>query len=166
MYQDMINAFKGRRKKYSEELIAKGIFSQDFDITSRKDESKIIRYENNIAYRIFRNIITIPRQGIVRGCGIFLLLEFLVLLGAFITEVYPSELWRIVNMSFKIAGYLCLGVVLGFIFLVLHILDAFGRFFRWFDNLMDAFVNEGIPALLNIFEWMLFWWSIKILLGS
>ncbi len=172
MYQDMIKAFNKRIKKHSEELIAKGIFSQDFDITSQEDEDKIIRYENNIAYRIYRNIITIPRQGIARGCSIFLLLELLVLLVAFIIGIYPSETWWVVKMAFKIAVYLGVGAVICYTLFICVIISeeiksvlAFliSRLFRWFDNLMDSFVDEGIPALLNIFQWVMFGWLVKIL---
>ena len=148
---------------YARELMEKGIFPANFDYFSHKEIEWVIKYKENLPYRIYRNIITIPRQGIVRGCGIFLLLELLVMLGAFIIEVYPSELWWVVNMVFKIAEYLCLGVVLGFIFFILYILDVFGRLLRWFNELMDAFVDEGIPALLNIFQWVMFGWLVKIL---
>ena len=159
MYQDMIKAFNERWKRgesgiqvYARELMANGIFPANFDYFSHKEIEWVIKYKENLPYRIYRNIITIPRQGIVRGCGIFLLLELLVLLVAFIIGIYPSETWWVVKIAFKIAGYLCLGVVLSFVYLILHVMDAFNRLFRWFDNLMDAFVDEGIPALLNIFQ--------------
>ncbi len=144
----------------------KGIFHANFDYFSHKEIEWVIKYKENLLYRIYRNIITIPRQGIVRGCGIFLLLELLVLSGVFIIEVYPSETWWVVKMAFKITGYLCLGVVLSFIYLILHVSDAFSRLFRWFNELMDTFVDEGIPALLNIFQWVMIGGLIKILLET
>ncbi|MBR1825207.1 MAG: hypothetical protein IJ770_01310 [Alphaproteobacteria bacterium] len=176
MYADMVRHFQEQRQKRAEELINKGIFSSSFDITSNEELDKLWKYENNILYRIYRNIITIPRQGILRGCGIFLLLEIIVFVSVFLFEAYPHAIWsilqaidyifsaieNILSVIWRITIWCSkpMAIILGFYILfqekTLSILE------KW----TDKFVDEVIPFLLHILYLLWMGAPIAILLKS
>lgn len=52
-------------------LMEKGISPKDFDYTSHKKMSFVVKYNQNILYRIYRNVITFPRQCLIKSAKIF-----------------------------------------------------------------------------------------------